>query len=474
MNYQKALDYLDDKASLGSVPGLLSVSELCNRLGNPQDELTFVHVAGTNGKGSTTAFISSILHAAHVKCAVYTSPAVYDYRERFVYDGKKISKELFASLLEQVADQSEEMVREGLPHPTVFEMETALFLLFAKQKKAELCILEAGMGGRLDATNLISNTRLCVFASISMDHMQFLGNTLAQIAHNKAGIIKKGASVVTCRQADCVMEELRSEYKAVNVKELSEPFAAGGVNALQSDFIVADSRNAENIRLTATGLCFDYSPSNHGTKLKKLKSMLLGLYQVDNAALAIEAARTLSKMGYGISDDAIRTGILEAKWPGRFEIIPGKPVFILDGAHNEDAAVRLAETIDEYMRIKNQKAGSDGNLSGGNLILIMGVLADKEYEKVVRILAPRASMIFTLTPPSVRALPAYELAKAVSQVNPNVSQTGSCEEAIELSKLMAQPGDIILACGSLSFLGKLRLLLAGDREKCKKEKMSSK
>ena len=431
MTFEEALVYIKSLDVYGSVLGLDNMLILARELGNPQDKLKFVHVAGTNGKGSTIAFLSSILKEAKIPAAVYTSPAVIEYRERFVFDGRMISKALFGRLFELVAAASDEIENEGNPHPTVFEMETALFFLFALERKAQVVILETGMGGLLDATNIIKNTLLCVFPSISMDHMQFLGNSLEKIAGNKAGILKKGCAAITITQ--------RSEAQGV-IEEACDKLGV--------ELRVARPENASHIKNKLGTLAFDYK-SEH-VCIKGVRPGLCAEYQIDNAILAIEAAAYLAKV-CGIPDerfeDIIHAGIASASWPGRFEIISKKPLFIIDGAHNEDAARRLYHTV--CTSLKDRK-----------IIMIMGVLADKEYEKVASIMTPIATQILTVTPPSNRALHALDLAKCITEINPNVTAVDSCEEAVEISCMMAGTQDVILAFGTLSFLGKIKALVS--------------
>ncbi|MBR6628061.1 MAG: bifunctional folylpolyglutamate synthase/dihydrofolate synthase, partial [Lachnospiraceae bacterium] len=305
MNYKEAMAYIEELGSYGIVPGLGNITELCRRLGNPQDALRFVHVAGTNGKGSTIAFMASILECAGYRVGRYTSPAVFEYRERYAVNGRMITQKAFGELLEQVKEACDAMTAEGMPHPTTFEAETALAFLYFKEKACDVVVLETGMGGAMDATNLIKTTDAAVLVSVSMDHMQYLGKTLTEIAGQKAGIIKPGCAVVCAPQKDEVYEVL---VKAAEEKACSLYRADTGMLTCMKNGIRKQS--------------FNYK------KYKKLEITMAGKYQTDNALTAIEAAEALKDRGYHISEEAVRKGLLQAKWPGRFMVIQDKPMMI--------------------------------------------------------------------------------------------------------------------------------------------------
>ncbi|MCM1305655.1 MAG: bifunctional folylpolyglutamate synthase/dihydrofolate synthase [Butyrivibrio sp.] len=420
MNEKEALTFLDEAAGYGIVPGLDSIRELCRRLGDPQKELKFVHVAGTNGKGSVCAYLASALKAAGYRVGKYISPAIFNCREEIQVNDRNITVKAFCQGLERIRDICGEMTAEGLPHPTAYEIKTALGFLYFREKKCDIVVLETGMGGRLDATNIVENTLVAVIASVSMDHMKFLGNSLAEIAAQKAGIMKKGRPVVSMRQAEEAAEVI-----------------SGKAAELECTLTVADPENLKNVRYGLERQRFDYG------SWKKMEIALAGKYQPENAALALEAINALRGEGLSIPEEAVRRGLAEAAWHGRFTVIGKKPCFVIDGAHNEDAARRLAESIDFYFTNKR-------------IIYIIGVLKDKEYEKIVRLTASRAEQIITVTPPeNPRALPAYELAKEISPVHPKVTAVDSLEEAVEMSALLAGKEDVIIAFGSLSWLGRL-------------------
>lgn len=429
MKYQEALDYIESIQSYGIVPGLSSITELCRLIGNPQDSLKFVHIAGTNGKGSALAYISTILKCAGLKVGRYISPTIFEYRERIQVNGRNITKDALCEGIELIRNACYEMVEKGLPHPTPFEVETALGFWYFQKNGCDIVVLECGMGGLYDATNLIQNTEVAVLASISMDHMKFLGNSLAKIAEQKAGIIKPGCEVVSAMQSDAAMEVVRRVADENNC-----PLHVADVSCIVN-LKRGTGRNIECQK-------FDYKGAD-GLVMKQLEIHLAGAVQPGNALLAIETVRVLQEKGYSISESAIRKGLKETTWVGRFSVIGKKPLFVVDGAHNEDAARKLAESVEFYFTNKR-------------IIYIMGILRDKEYEKVIELTHGYADQIITVTPPeNPRAMAAYELAQEIAKVHPQVTAVDSLEEAVEMARLLAGPEDVILAFGSLSYLGRL-------------------
>lgn len=433
MNDKEALEYIDSLKSCGIVPGLDSIKELCRRLGNPQDALAFVHIAGTNGKGSVLAYISTVLKCAGYKVGRYISPTIFSYRERIQVNEKPITKKALGEGMGLVKEACDAMCAQGLPQPTPFEVETALAFWYFREKGCDIVVLETGMGGLEDATNLITTTITAVIASISMDHMKFLGDTLGKIAAQKAGIIKEGCQVVTMPQDKEAMEAVR---KAAEEKHCT--------------LTVADGAKASRVRYGIEKQRFDYAG------MKNLEITLAGQFQIDNAVLAIEAVRSLTEKGFPVKEEAMRRGLQETVWPGRFSVIHKKPLFIVDGAHNEDAAQKLAKSIEFYFTNKR-------------IIYIMGILKDKEYEKIINLTHSYADQIITVTPPdNPRAMHGYELAREIAKVHPGVSAVDSLEEAVEMSMLLADKDDVIIAFGSLSYLG--RLIEIVTRQNVGKEK----
>ena len=420
MKYEQALEYIDSIAGRGIVPGLDGIRELCRRLGDPQKDLKFVHVAGTNGKGSVLAYVSTILWKAGYKVGRYVSPTIRDYRERIQVNGRMISKRALAEGMERVKDACDAMTSDGFAQPTPFEVETALAFLYFQEKTCDVVVLEVGMGGLLDATNVIEGTLVEIIASIGMDHVKFLGNSLAEIAAQKAGIIKPGSVVVCMEQKPEVMEVVQNKAKEVGAQ-----------------CVISHASQAKKIRYGLEKQSFVYG--NYG----KLEITLAGQFQIANAVLAVDACQEIARKGFPIPERAIREGLLETRWDGRLTVIQKRPLFLIDGAHNEDAAEKLSKTIEFYF-------------TNSRNIYIMGVLRDKDYGKVIELTHAYADQIITITPPdNPRALSALELATEVAKVHPSVTAAGSLEEAVEMANLLAGKDDVIIAFGSLSYLGRL-------------------
>ena len=420
MKYAEAIEYMESLNQYGIVPGLGNIKNLCEKLDNPQQELKFVHIAGTNGKGSVLAYVSTILKAAGYKVGRYVSPTIFEYRERIQVNNKPITQKALCVLVERMQEICEKLMEEGKPHPTPFEVETAMAFQFFKEQGCDIVVLETGMGGRLDATNIIENTQVAVLASVSMDHMQYLGKDLTAIAGEKAGIIKSGCQVVTMEQEQEVIEVIRAQ-----AEELQVPIT------------IAEASKAKKIRYGLEKQRFDYEG------WKNLEISLAGMHQIENAVLALEVVKALEAKGFVVSEKALRQGLKDTQWLGRFSVIGKKPFFIVDGAHNEDAAKKLAKAIEFYFTNKR-------------IIYIMGILRDKEYEKIIEWTHSYADQILTVTTPNQsRSMTAYELATEVAKVHPNVTAVDSLEEAVEMAYLLAGKEDVIIAFGSLSFMGRL-------------------
>ena len=425
MKEREVMEYIESCASYGIVPGLDSIRELCRRLGDPQKELSFLHIAGTNGKGSVSAYAATALRFAGYRVGRYISPTIFKYRERIQVNDRCITVKALCEGMERIRAVCDEMTAEGLPHPTPFEMETALGFLYFKEKHCDIVVLETGMGGLLDATNVVENTAAAVFTSISRDHMRFLGDTLGEIAEQKAGIMKRGCVAVSAAQKPEALAVLERQAESLGCK-----------------LVVNEPEKIKNIRYGLERQRFDYGG------LRGLEISLAGRFQIENAALAVDALQALGGKGFPVDETALRKGLLHTKWPGRFTVLAKRPYFIADGAHNEDAARRLAESIEFYFTNKR-------------IIYIMGMFRDKEYEKVIELTHSYADQIITVaTPDNPRALSAYELACAVAKVHPKVTAADSLEEAVEMSMLFAGKDDVILAFGSLAYLGRLMDIVA--------------
>ncbi len=435
MTYKDARDYIDASARYGNELGLTAIMELLRRLDNPQDKLKVIHVAGTNGKGSTTAFMASILAAQGYKVGRYISPAVFNYLERVQITDKSetgiattlMREDGVRTTIERIKPICDQMLLEGLKHPTTFEIETVMAILYLYHEKVDFAIIEVGLGGRLDATNVFAKPLCCVITSISLDHMEFLGDTLEKIAREKAGIIKKGASVVTGN----------ANYEILNV--LVETCREKEAELVQVSSVEMDKVNYLSDRTT-----FEYLQEEYAIHM-------LGEYQVSNAVLAVQTVLQLRKLGHLITQEAIKTGLLEAHWSGRFEIIKREPYFIMDGAHNADAALQLKNTIERYFKDRR-------------LIFIMGVLADKDYRSILRLTASLADIIYTITPKNIRGLASAQLAiEAKKYCNGFVFDAGNVENAVKLACQNAEREDVILAFGSLSYLGEVREQLLSSK-----------
>ena len=418
MNYIEARVYLDEVSKYGSVLGLESMRELLRRLGDPQNELKFIHISGTNGKGSVLAYLSTILTGAGYRTGRYISPTLFSYRERIQVDGEYIEKESLARHVTAIAAAAEEMQKAGLPSPTAFEMETALAFLYFKEKRCDIVTLEVGCGGLLDATNVITTTVMEVIASISMDHTDLLGDTLAKIAAQKAGIIKPDTLVVSARQQEEAMQVIEDTCKEQHC-------------ALQA----VDESKISDVRCGAEGQTFSYKAWENVT------ISLAGSYQIKNAALALEGVEALRQLGYALSDQQVREGMAHTVWRGRFTTLRREPTVIIDGAHNPAAARELKDSLERYF-------------PGKTLYYVMGMFKDKDYAQVIDLTAPLARHIITVeTPGNPRALPARELAEAVARVHPSVEWADSVTHGVERALAMAGKEDAVIVFGSLSFLG---------------------
>ena len=427
MDYLEARAFLKEKEALGSVYVLSVMKELLLRLGNPEKKLSIIHVAGTNGKGSTIAFASAILREAGYRVGCYTSPAVFVYEEIIQVDGTWIEKDVVARLISRIRKTAEEMVKDGFSHPTVFEMETAMAFCYFSEMDCQLVCVECGLGGALDATNVIENPICTAFASISRDHMGILGDSLSEIGEAKAGIIKTGACVVSVEQEK-------------EVREILEKYA--GEKGCKIRFC---KKFCEKNREEANSY-FSYG------KYRKINLGLPGLYQQKNAALALEIIEAVREAGYEVTEETVRAGLLSAVWPGRFQKAAERPDFYLDGAHNEGAAKELAGSVKFYFT--NRK-----------ICYIMGVFHDKEYEKILEIMAPFAEDIVTVTPPGKRGLDGEKLAESARKWYRDVCFAESYKDAVEAAKKKAGPDGVVLAFGSLSYLGDMARLLAEEKGK---------
>lgn len=419
MDFLEAQNYLEKvRSQKGIVLGLDTMRHLMAKLNNQQDKVKFIQVAGTNGKGSTAAYLTSILSEAGIKVGRYTSPAVFSSTEQYFACGSCISESEYAQGMTAVAEAAASLDGET---PTAFEQETALAFWYFAKKGCELAILEAGLGGDMDATNIVTTTVCSIITSISMDHCRILGNKISEIAAHKAGIIKPGAPIICIEQKEDAMEPIRVAAKAADTP-LYE------VHRDEVRQIFSDKRESivffrefENLHLKMLGSC-----------------------QPENAALAVQAASVLSR-SYPIEKKHIYDGIEKTRWGGRFELHSGSPDIILDGAHNPDGIRRLRESV-------NQMFGAVP------ICYVCGVLADKDYEKEIEILFGRASNVFTVTPPSPRAMKSTDLKAAIkkrfSQLKViSFDSEDGIEKAMEAAVSQNNP---VVVCGTLTILARVK------------------
>ena len=410
MNYTEAREYLDNVSASGIILGLDSIRALMEELDNPQDDLRIVHIAGTNGKGSILSYTKNILMDARYRVGCYSSPSVFGYLERFQIDGEWMAESEFPELVQKVKDAADRMTAKGLNHPTVFELETAIAFEYFKERNCDYVMLETGMGGDLDSTNVIKSPLVCAFASISMDHIGILGNTLREIATCKSGIIKPGASVVTGPQDPEAMEILEAAAESMDCRITH----------------TEDCTRKEN---SPEGQTFLY-------KGREYFIHLLGRHQLRNATVAIEVASALQRTGAAVTEENIRNGLAKTRWPGRLEIIrKDSKIWILDGAHNAAAAECLAETLRECWPDTKFTA-------------VTGVFRDKEYSKIAAILSGVLHHAICIDLPEVdRSLPKEELAAVYEKVGVKSDVSDSIKMAIKEAT-----SDAVLVTGSLSLL----------------------
>lgn len=451
MNYSEAREYLKNVNKLGSILGLNTIKELLKRLGNPQNELKVVHIAGTNGKGSIMTFVQNILMESGYKVGRYCSPAVFNEREIIRINDEYISEEQSADLLTRIKEKCDSMYSEGLPHPTSFEIETAEALMFFKEQNCDIALIECGMGGETDATNVFEKVLCSVIATISLDHTQFLGSTIEEITKVKSGIIKENCPVVMSKQTGEAESVIKKVCKQNN-----------------SELIIPTEQDFENVEIDGLRTKVTYKASNNKEYILNLQA--LGTYQIKNAKTSVEVALVLDKaltektnicdesdknnstgMKNNINNSGntieknIKKGIEKTVWPGRMEVISKEPLIIIDGAHNPGAVLELRKTLDLYFTNKR-------------ITFIMGVLSDKDFSKEAEIIADRAERIITITPNNSRGLDGHKLAETLVKYNHNVQVADSLKQAAEesIDTIKENRADMILAFGSLSYLGELK------------------
>ncbi|MBK5242746.1 folylpolyglutamate synthase/dihydrofolate synthase family protein [Clostridium sp.] len=444
MNYEEAIDYIKNTAKFGSKLGLERTEKILELLGNPHKKIKCVHIAGTNGKGSTTAMVANILVHAGYKIGAYTSPFIEEFEERIQINNKNISKDDLSNIVTEVSSAVEKVVELGYSNPTEFEIITCVGFLYFFQKEIDFAIVEVGLGGRLDSTNVIIPV-LSVITSISLDHTQILGDTLDKIAYEKAGIIKEGIPVIMYPQ------EKQSE-KVID-----------GICALKKCKLIKVPRNSalylgkENLKQIAITQVEGKLYTNNKVITQNIKVVtpnddyiidlaLLGKHQLLNCCVAVYAIEELLLQGATINKANILTGLRTVKWPARLEVMNQKPLVVIDGAHNIDGIKNLTESIDMYFNYDK-------------IILILGILADKQVEEMIKTIVPKVSRVITVTPQSIRAELSEELKVQVEKYTTNCESIENYEKAYEKALSYCKDEDLLLVAGSLYMAGDMRRII---------------
>ena len=421
MTPEEALTYIHSVCWKGSIPGLGRTQELLQKMGNPQNQLQFVHIAGTNGKGSTAAMTASILRKAGYCTGLYTSPYIFRFHERMQVDGQCISDEELAEITEFVKPLAESME----DHPTEFELVTCIAMEYFKRHHCDVVSLEVGMGGELDSTNVIQSPLVAVLTNIGLDHTEFLGDTLEKICETKSKIIKPGTIAVTYREKPSVEAVIEARCKEVGAK-----------------WMPADFDSIHLVSASLEGQVFDWGP------YLWIHLPLLGKHQLYNAAVVLTIVKALRERGLTISDEAMREGIASVSWPGRFELVARNPLFIVDGGHNPQCIEALVNNVRDY-------------LGGKRLTILTGVLADKDYSDMYQDMAQYAAEFVTVTPPNPRALPAQELKTYLERFGKPVTACDTVAEGVALAKKLAGADGVVLAYGSLYMVGDIEAAARG-------------
>lgn len=416
MRYEEALEYIHSISWTFCKPGLDRTRELCRRMGNPQDSLKFIHVAGTNGKGSFCSMMSSVLMASGLKVGTYTSPYILRFNERMQVGGEPIADDMLAEITEQIRPHADAME----DRPTEFELITVIAFEFFKRMAVDVVVLECGMGGRLDSTNIIDTSLLSVITGISLDHTAFLGDTVEKIAGEKAGIIKPSVPVIYGGEDDVAREVIRKKAEEV------------GSAYYEVDYSCLDVKKSDLF-----GTEFDFK-SHTGMHIS-----LLGSYQPRNASLGLSAIDILRGEGFDIPEECVKEGLAKAKWPARFEIISKSPLIIFDGAHNPEGVSAAVRSIKVYFGTKR-------------VLAVSGVLADKDYEYIGTEIASVAKKAYTITPSNPRALLNTEYAKIFIKNGVSATPCESIGEALKLAIIEAEKENTPIVClGSLYTYGEV-------------------
>ena len=426
MRYEEAMKYITEVGNFGSNYGLERTHKLLEYLGNPEKDLKLIHIAGTNGKGSTTSMITEILIGAGYKVGMYTSPFIEEFEERIQINRRNIPKETLANLIDEVKVAVDRVIEEGYNHPTEFEIITVLMLLYFKKEKIDFGVIEVGLGGRLDSTNVIIPI-LQVITSISFDHTNLLGNTLEEIAGEKAGIIKKNIPTVIYPQEEEALKVIKNKCAA-----------------MESDLYTADKDNMKFVKVVNEDKPYQL------LKYKEEFNIflpLLGEHQILNLSVAMKVIEVLNNRKIvNITTESIIKSIKNVTWKGRLEVLSNNPYVVIDGAHNIQGIKTLSRNIKKYFKYEN-------------LHLILGILADKDVEEMIKIITPIAKQVYAVTPNSIRAELADDLKNEIVKYNANCRAFDEYEEAYLEALKNAKENDIILASGSLYMIGDMRKII---------------
>ncbi|MDI9216234.1 bifunctional folylpolyglutamate synthase/dihydrofolate synthase [Clostridium tertium] len=422
----KTIKYLEELRVLGSNYGLERTERLLELLGNPHKKLKLIHIAGTNGKGSTSSILGKVLIEHGYKVGFFNSPHLEEIEETIRVNDENIPEEDLVYLLEEIKPYVNKVVEEGYKHPTEFEVLTCIMFLYLYRQKVDFGVIEVGLGGRLDSTNVIKPI-LSIITSISLDHTNILGNTIQEITNEKAGIIKDTIPVITCNQKDEALYIIKN--KALLTK---------------SKLTIVDSNDFVFLEIVNDDIPYQRVSVNFNNNKYTLDLALLGKHQIINLSLAIKALEELEKLNYiKVNINKLYKGVKNVKWKGRLEVLKKDPFIVIDGAHNIAGIEFLKSNIEEYFKYKN-------------LYLILGILADKNVEEMVKIIAPVATEVYTVTANSIRAASANELKEVVLEYNNNCIAFDDYDKAIKLSLSKANKDDLIVAAGSLYMIGEIR------------------
>lgn len=416
MTYEEALSYIHSICWKGSKLGLDRTRELLGKLDDPQKELKFIHIAGTNGKGSTAAMLSSILEEAGYRVGLYTSPFINRFNERMQVNHQPIPDEELAALTEYVRPYADAMADS----PTEFELITALAMVWFARQKCDIVVLEVGMGGELDSTNIIDVPEAAVIAAMGLDHVKELGPTMADIARAKAGIIKEGGRVVSYGGNPEADEVIAAVCRARNASLCQPDFSA----IVPGDF-------------SLEGQTFSYKG------WRGLRIPLVGAYQMNNAAVVLETVEVLRQRGWSVSDEAVRQGLADTRWPARFEVLRRDPVFIVDGGHNPHGIRATAESLSRLF-------------PGRKITFVTGVMADKDVEHILGLIVPLAEQFFTVRPDNPRAMDAGELAARIEAMGAKATACASVRDGVDRAIQAEGPHGVACALGSLYMSGEVR------------------